>query len=118
MIFFSTFSLDDIFYITGIWPRTFCFKCKKNVWTNFPKRWWGGKWRTKCRKCYSVLPGASSHSIRIGASGILSKRFQDKHRGSVPDNIKERHQGGKKNWRKLANFGGRMGFRGDGTPKI
>lgn len=101
----------------SIWPRSYCPYCRCTVWMGIP--WydkWLERWRAKCRKCYSMLPVLKGAAIKIGSSGIHSKRFYEKHKGSVPDKIKERHMDDSKKapWRKLANMGGRIGFKGNG----
>lgn len=73
-------------------------------------------WRAKCKTCYTLLPKVGSAAISVGLGGIHSKAFYAKHKGSVPDKIKERHMDHSKKakWRKTANYGGRMGFNGKG----
>lgn len=108
----------NILQIFKVWPKCYCHVCKKRVWVkklhyaSFFK-----SWRAQCKSCYSFVPEMGAASIKVGADGVHSKRFMEKHRGSVPDKIKEKHFSHKRDaaWRKTANAGGRIGYRGDGT---
>lgn len=99
-----------------MWPKTYCHHCKAKRWSTFPRYdSYSECWRAKCKTCFNLLPRIQSGAVHIGAEGIHSKAFYAKNKGSVPDAVMERHMDDKKApWRKTANLGGRMGFKGNG----